>query len=169
MFYYSSKFHSRNFFLDVAMPVIEQKTESQSLRRIINATVTLDCQIRGQAGMEVSWYRDGLRLQKSPFEKIKTEYPTELIISAVTKTQLSITYRNDRDIYDNLHCTENRNNTRRLLCKSIYSCSASYPNASNQSQGNILLTVTPDIGNTVNMVFVQTFLSLSCHHHHAYP
>ena len=128
------------------MPVIEQKGGAKSLNRIRNTTITLNCQIRGQAGMEVSWKRNGQVVQESSFEKITTEYPQELVISAVTKTQITITYENDQDIYGNFDCRGNRNNSRRLLCTSIYSCSASYPGAVNSSEGRILVTVTPDIG-----------------------
>ncbi|CAB4043108.1 receptor-type tyrosine- phosphatase F-like, partial [Paramuricea clavata] len=129
----------------VVMPVIEQKSYSKSLNRIINRTITLKCQIRGQAGTEVTWKRDGQPLQGSSFEKNKTEYPHDLVISAVTKTQINITYKNDRDIYDNFNCTGKRNNSRRLLCRSVYSCSASYPGATTSSQGDIPVTITPNI------------------------
>ncbi len=128
------------------MPVIEQKSDSKSLNRTINASITLDCQIRGQAGMEVTWKRDGQAIQVSSFENIETKYPQELVISAVSKTQINITYRNDRDIYDNFNCTGSKTSSRRLFCRSVYSCSASYPGANSSSQGNIPVTVTPNIG-----------------------
>ena len=140
-------FHGKRSFLDVVMPVIEQKSDSKSLNRTINTTITLECQIRGQAGMEVTWKRDGQPLQGSSFEKNKTEYPQDLVISAVTKTQINVTYKNDRDIHGNFNCTGKRNNSRRLLCRSIYSCSASYPGATTSSQGDIPVTITPNIGN----------------------
>ena len=134
------------------MPIIEQKSDSRLLSRNINSTVTLECRIRGQAGIKVSWNRDENRLQESSFEKIKTDYPKELVISAVTKTQINITYNNDRDIYSNFYCQRRKNNSRRLLCKSVYSCSAGYPNATTQSQGNISVTITPEIGRKIYLV-----------------
>ncbi len=139
-------FDDNSLFLDVAMPVIEQKSDSKSLKRTVNTTITLDCQIRGQPGMNVTWKRDGQAVQGSSFENIETKYPQELVISAVTKTQINITYRNDRDIYDDFNCTESKNNSRRLFCRSVYSCSASYPGANTSSEGNIPVTVTPNIG-----------------------
>jgi hypothetical protein len=131
------------FILDIVMPVIEQKGDAKILNRIRNTTITLNCHIRGQAGMEVSWKRNGQVVQESSFEKITTEYPQELVISAVTKTQINITYENNRDIYDRFYCRGNRNN---LLCTSIYSCSATYPGANTSSQGRIPVTGSLDIG-----------------------
>ena len=128
------------------MPVVEQKSDSKSLNRTVNTTITLDCQIRGQAGMEVTWKRDGQAIQVSSFENIETKYPQELVISAVSKTQINITYRNDRDIHDYFNCTGSKNSSRRLFCRSVYSCSASYPGANTSSPGNIPVTVTPNIG-----------------------
>jgi hypothetical protein len=130
----------------VGIPVVEQKSDAKSLNRIINTTIPLDCQIRGQAGMIVRWKKDGQALKESSFEKNKTEYAQELMFSAVTKTQINITYKNDRDIYYNFNCTGKRNNSRRLFCRSVYSCSASYPGATTSSQGDIPVTITPNIG-----------------------
>jgi hypothetical protein len=101
--------------------------------------------------MEVTWKRDGPPLQGSSFEKYKTEYPHDLVISALTKTQINVTYKSDRDIYDNFNCTGKRNNSRRLLCRSVYSCSASYPGATTSSQGDIPVIITPNIGNIGNI------------------
>ena len=134
------------------MPTIEQKSDSKSLSRNMNTTVTLNCQIRGQAGIKITWNRDDNPLQESSFEKIKTDYSKELAISTVTKTQLNITYNNDRDIYDNFNCSRSKNNSRRLHCKSVYSCSAGYPNATTHSQGNIPVTITPEIGKRIYIV-----------------
>ena len=134
------------------MPIIEQKSNLKSLSRIINTSVTLNCQVRGQAGMNVSWRRDNIPLQGSSFEKIKIDYPEEPVISAVTKTQINITYNNDRDIYNNFYCSRSQNNSRRLLCKSVYSCSAGYPNATTLSQGNISVIITPDIGKKICII-----------------
>ena len=112
----------------------------------MNTTIVLECKIRGQAGMIVTWKKDDQSLQGSSSEKIKTESPHEKVISAVTKTEIYITYRNDRDIHDNFICTGNKNNFRRLLCRSVYSCSASYPGATTSSQGDIPVTITPNLG-----------------------
>ena len=128
------------------MPVIEEKSDAKSLNWTLKATVTLDCQIRGQAGMNIYWKRDANTIQETSFEKIDTKYPQEAVISAVAKTQINITYKNERDVYDNFNCTSLSNNTRRLLCKSVYSCSASYQNAATSSQGDIPVIATPDIG-----------------------
>ena len=128
------------------MPVVEQKSYLTSLNRTINTTITLNCQIRGQAGMEVSWKRNGQVVQESSFEKTRTEYPQELVLSAVTKTQINVTYKNDWDIYNMFNCTGNKTNSRRLLCRSIYSCSATYPGANTSSQARIPVIVTPNIG-----------------------
>ena len=137
--------------LDLVMPVIEQKSDEKFLNWTQNATLILECQIRGQAGMQIFWERDGSTLQETPFEKINTENPEEKAISVVAKTQINITYKNDRDIYDNLNCIPRRNNTRRLLCKSVYSCTASYPNAATSSQGDVPVIIIPDIGRTTNI------------------
>lgn len=135
------------------MPIIEQKSDAKFLNWTQpKTTVTLDCQIRGQAGMEIFWKRDDHILQGTSFEIINTEYPQELVISAVAKTRINITYKNDRDIYDNFNCAGRRNNTRRLLCKSVYSCSASYPSATTPSQGDIPVIITPDIGKTTDII-----------------
>ena len=133
------------------MPVIEQKSDAKFLNWALKATVTLNCQIRGQAGMKISWKRANNTLGRTPFEKVNTTYLDELAIFAVAKTQINITYENDRDIFRNFNCTPRRNNSRRLLCNSIYSCSASYPNAITPSQGDIPVIITPDIGRTTNI------------------
>ena len=138
--------HLKRPILDVAMPVIEQKSDEKFLNWTQNATVTLDCQIRGQAGMQISWKRDDNILQGTSFEKVNTKDPEEPGISAVAKTQIKITYKNSRNIYDNFNCIPRRNNSGRLLCKSIYSCLASYPDATTPSQGDIPVIITPDIG-----------------------
>ena len=123
------------------MPIIEQKSSSKLLNR--TETIDLNCKIRGQAGMVVGWKRDGQNLS---FETIRTEKPRELTISSVVKTVINISHNNDRNIYENFHCTGSRNNYRRLRCKSIYSCSAGYPGANTTSQGNISVTFIPDLG-----------------------
>jgi hypothetical protein len=143
------------------MPVIEQKGGAKILNRISNTTITLNCQIRGQAGMEVSWKRNGQVVQESSFETVTTQYPQELVISAVTKTQINITYENDRGIYDRFNCTgKSRNDSRRLLCRSIYSCSASYPGANSSSEGRIPVTVTPDIGTEFKFTVCKGWFTL---------
>ena len=126
------------------MPVIEQKSDSTSLNRVTNTTIFLICQIRGQAGIKILWKRDNQVVQETSFEKITTAYPQE-VISALTETQISITYKNDRHIYNTFKCTANRKNSRRFLCRSIYSCLATYPGANSSSQEGISVIVTPDI------------------------
>ena len=133
--------------IDVAMPIIIRWSEPIFFNRTTNNNITLSCNIRGQTGMKVVWKRDGTtNVTGSSFEKIDTEYPNERVVSGVARTQLVITYSNDKDIYDNFNCTGSRNNSRRLLCKSIYSCSASYPGAITSPQKDIAVTFTPNIG-----------------------
>ncbi|XP_028410342.1 uncharacterized protein LOC114532921 [Dendronephthya gigantea] len=130
---------------DVVMPAIIKRSDSKSLNRSSAARITLDCQIRGQAGLIVTWKRDGKTIKGSDFESVKINYSQELVISTVTTTEININYRNDRDIFYNFNCTGSKNNSRRLLCRTVYSCSASYPGSSTASQGNVLVTITPDI------------------------
>ena len=137
------------------MPVIEQKSDAKVLNWTLKATVTLNCKIRGQAGMKISWKRDDNTSHRTSFEKINTTYPEEQGISAVAKTRINLNYTNDRGIYDNFNCKSRRNNTRRLLCRSVYSCSASYPSATTSSQGDIPVIITPDIGKTTDRAFLE--------------
>ena len=139
------------------MPIIEQKSDSTSLNRVINTTIILNCKIRGQAAIKILWKRDNQVVQESSFENITTKYPQELI-SAVTETKISITYKNDRDIYNTFKCTRNRNNYRRFLCRSIYSCSATYPGANTSSQEGISVIVTPDIGTKFKLISIEVVL-----------
>ena len=137
------------------MPVIKHKSGSKLLNW--TTTVSLDCKIHGQAGMVVTWNRNGQLLQNSSFETIRTEKPRELTISTVAKTQINITYSSDRNVYENFKCTGSSNNLRRLRCKSIYSCSAGYPKSNNTSQGEISVTVTPDLGKKLKFNYVNEF------------
>ena len=101
----------------------------------------------------MTWTRDGKHIKESDFEKVKTEYPRELVISTLTTTKINITYKNDRNVFDNFNCTGSRNNSRRLFCRTVYSCSASYPGATTSSQGNIPVTIKPNIGKFFVVMF----------------